>query len=304
MRTMPRRVVSAAHHRQEIAFGQDGAAVVVDRLQDDGRQLVAVPVEQRPEGGGVVEGGDDDAVRRAVGQAERFRLDGRRVGRAAIADGRPEAEGELVVEAVEMALELEHLGPAGEGAGDADGVERRLGAGGGEADHLEGGDLRDQSLGQADLSLAVVGAGDAELGRLPHRRDDGRVAVAEQRRAVGGADVDVLAAVLAIDERPVGARDVEGLAERGIRARGGRHAAWEHAPRPLVQPRRRLAHHPLPRRRRRTSAPVSPVPSKWKRGWRRAAGWSASVAASILVGHPSPSSAPVKVPAFPFPPVR
>ena len=90
---------------------------------------------------------------------------------------------------------------------------RRFGAGAGEADALAAGDRLAEQLGQLGVQLVLVGAGGAAL----QRRFDGlahaRVAVAQQRRAVAAAEVDVLPAVEVPHAAAFGAVEVHGMAQ-------------------------------------------------------------------------------------------
>ena len=97
--------------------------------------------------------------------------------------------------AVVAAGELDHLGPAGEAAGQPDRAHRRLGAAADQAHLLDRRDPGDDLLGQQHLAL---GRG-AERGPVVHRVLDRvehvGVRVAEDHRPPRADQVDVLAAV-------------------------------------------------------------------------------------------------------------
>jgi len=128
---------------------------------------------------------------------------------------------------VEVAFELQELLAAGVSAGEADAVQRRLGAGAGEADALITGNRFAKQLGEIRLQFILVGAGRAAcedlLGRLAHAR----IAVAQQRRPVATAEVDVLPPVEVPHAATLGAVEEHRMADGAIEACRGGDAAGE-----------------------------------------------------------------------------
>src|SRR5213078_1634056 len=96
---------------------------------------------------------------------------------------------------VVAAGELHDSRATGEAAGEADRRHRRLGAGADEPHLLDRADPGDDLLGELDLALGrrtEAGAA-ADLG--PHRVDNGGMRMAEDDRAPGADEVDVVTAV-------------------------------------------------------------------------------------------------------------
>ena len=104
---------------------------------------------------------------------------------------------------------------AGEGAGQAEGGHRRLGAGVDEADHLHGGDRLADQAGELDLQLGGGAVGGAALDGGGDDAGDGGVGVAEDERAVGADVVDVGVAVDVEDARAAAEGDDRRLAAHG-----------------------------------------------------------------------------------------
>src|SRR5262249_23728583 len=144
----------------------------------------------------------------------------------------------------EVALELEQLAPAGEGAGQAEAVQRRLGAGAGEADSLQTGDRFAQQAGQIGVQLVLVGAGGAarqhRLDGPPHPG----VAGAQERGAVAATEVEVFTTVEVPQAAAGGAVEVHRVPDRPVEARRGADAAGQILPGLLVL--LRDAAHALP----------------------------------------------------------
>src|ERR1019366_5444603 len=109
---------------------------------------------------------DQDLLRRAGRQTQGFGAGDRRVGWASFVASWPEAEGERIVEAVELTLELEYERSSGCRPSDPNRVGGCLGSRGREAYHLKRGNARDEALGQLDLGWPVVGAGKSPIDRL------------------------------------------------------------------------------------------------------------------------------------------
>ena len=117
----------------EVAFGgRDGSGVADDRLNDDGGDRVRVGGEGGAQGAEVIEGQGKGVLGGVGGDA----------GGAGDAEGGDAGAGldqHGVGVAVVAALELEHQVAVGEAAGEADSGHAGLGAGGGEAEALDGG---------------------------------------------------------------------------------------------------------------------------------------------------------------------
>ena len=164
---------------QERPADGHGPPVAAGRLQDDAAD-VRVGLERALHGVGVV-------GRQHDGQGGDFRRDSRRRGAVV---GRVGGGDEEVVPAVEVAGELEHLGPAGEDPRQPQGHQRRLGARRREAHRLRRRHEPLDELAPFDLFF-VAGAGVRGLRHLPlHRLDHGGMAVAEKQRPVAGPVID------------------------------------------------------------------------------------------------------------------
>ncbi len=147
--------------------------------------------------------------------ADRRRL----VRRAAII--RLGVDGDLqgVVVPVVAALDLDDVGPSGDGPHQVDGGQRRLGAAVGEAPHRQA-----EAPGQLGGDRDDVGDRLGEVGAvahpLGHRGDDGRVGVAGEHRAEAAVEVDVLGAVDVPDPRASAALDEHRARRRVLPGRG------------------------------------------------------------------------------------
>ena len=139
----------------------------------------------------VVEGRDQHVLLDGPRDARRRRLR-RRVGRRA---DREQAHLRVVARAVEAALELEHGVAAGRRAGQAQGVEGRLGAGGRELDELGARHALHDPLGELHDRLVEGVERRADGGLALRGLDHARMAVADHERARAEHVVDVLAAV-------------------------------------------------------------------------------------------------------------
>ncbi len=102
--------------------------------------------------------------------------------------------------AVVAALDLDDQVATGDGAHQVHGVHRRLGAGVGEAPQRQVEPAR-QFGGHPDRVLGRLREVRAAAHPLGHRRDDRRVRVSGDRRAVPAVHVDVLGAVDVVDLR-------------------------------------------------------------------------------------------------------
>ena len=97
--------------------------------------------------------------------------------------------------AVVAAGELHDHVAAREGAGQAQGAHRRLGARADQADRLDGRDARAHLLREGHLARLRRAERQAARRLLLHRRDDLRVRVSHDHRPPGAHQIDVLAAV-------------------------------------------------------------------------------------------------------------
>ena len=123
------------------------------------------------------------------GHAHRVGLRARIVRR----DGRHRAPQPVVVHAVPRAFEFQDLVAAGEGARDAQRVERRFGPRSGVVNDVRAGNRLDQPLGQDDLGLVEKVEGRPLRQLLRDRRRDRRMRVTEERRPRAQVIVEVLA---------------------------------------------------------------------------------------------------------------
>ena len=203
---------------EEAGLGRDEA---LERLDDDGGQLVGVRGDDALDRAEIVERRDQHFG------LERVR-DARRVGHGSgegLGRARRRAHHGIVVGAVVAALELEDLVALAIRARDAEREEGRLRAGGGEA-HLLGARHRlADLLGQLDDGLVDHEVRAAALDLLAHRGDHRRMRVAEDERAGGQDVVDVLAPAHVVDLRALAVLDDEGGLLRV--AGGAQHAAGQ-----------------------------------------------------------------------------
>ena len=145
------------------------------------------------DGGEVVVGRDQHGLGQHVGHAAAVDAADRVVaGRLG-----EDADRRIVVVAVVGTLELQHLVLAGEGPGHAQGIEGRLGAGGGEGDFLGAGDGVDQDAGQLDGGV-VQGAEEVQalVGLFLHGDQHRRMGVSQD---VGAGAADVVDVPVALD---------------------------------------------------------------------------------------------------------
>ena len=135
------------------------------------------------------------------------------------------ADHDPVVGAVEGALELGELGPAGEGAGQAHGVHRGLGARVREAQALHRGHPPHERLGQPDLVLGGARERQARLGHRLHGLHHVGRGVAEDQARVVAVEVHALDAVGVPDVGALPALEVERIRieERRRAAVAARH---------------------------------------------------------------------------------
>ena len=137
--------------------------------------------------------------------------------RRARAGGHQEGVGVAVV----AARELDQLPPAGGGAGEAQRRHRRLGPRVDQAHHLDRRQRGGDPLAELDLGDGRGAEGGAAAERPLDGRDDRRMAVPEDVRAVAADVVEVAAAVLPLEPRPAAARTKTGVPPTPRKARTG-----------------------------------------------------------------------------------
>ena len=187
------------------------------RLEDDGGHVVAR----------LERGGDAACV---VGRQQDGLLDeiGRNARRHAALEVRHGAGSDAVVPAVEVADEADDLRLGRKGAGEPQRQMRGLGARRSEAHALGAGDQTVHQLGPSHLQLVRGAPMRAELHLALDRLHHGRMAMAEQQRAVAAEVVDVF---VAVDVPLAGARCSGGVDRIGhertavVRQAGGDHLA-------------------------------------------------------------------------------
>jgi 6-phosphofructokinase 2 len=234
-------VTRRAQCLEEPGLGRHDTHVRRNRLDDDARHAL---VEHR-----------DHVVRSDHGLGDGLRGDACGVrqterGEAATSPGKEE-----VSVAVVAPGELHDAAPPGEPPCDTDRAHRRLGARGGEAQQLDGGDPATHLLGEHHLSEGRrPEAGPIRRSRRD-RFEDGRVPVTEDRGAVG-LDVVEIATALDIDDvRTLAPRHEVGRAADGAE-RANRRA---HPPREAVErAREQCLVRQLPRTRHRSPRRAGP----------------------------------------------
>jgi len=164
--------------------GRHGTGAGAERLDQHGGDVVACG-QQVLHGGHVVDRHEDDAGRDFAQHAGRGRAVEVVLG----------AERDVVVPAVEVALETDDLFLAARGARDSQREVRCLSAGRREAHALGGRHHLADELRPLDLKLGAGGKVHALLQLRLRGGDDLRVLVAEQQRAVAAVVVDVFVAV-------------------------------------------------------------------------------------------------------------
>ncbi len=218
----------------EALLRKDRQGVAHDRLDDDGRDVMALPFEDPAEDLDVVVAGRDDRPAHGLGDAATPGQPDRVVEVAERGDVvRGDRDQGVVVDAVVLALELHDLAAAGVGPGDAHRVHRRLGP-------------RDRHPGLADparhrldelhgLDLVLGGQREAHAAAHPEVDVvvDPVVGVAEDDRAVAHPEVDVLVAVDVPDATALAAFDVDRVVAPGPEVRVG--ATGEGLERPPVE---------------------------------------------------------------------
>ena len=199
---------------QVFAIGRDAARVVVDRLADHSGDGVPVPGKrllQRPQ---IVPGQHQDEVR--GGTREARGIGAGRDGRRAVPRRARGVEHHVVVEAVEMALEAEESLPPGGRPGNADGQGGGFHARGGETHHLGARHGLAHQGGEAGHVLRLAGRDHAHLDGLQDGLPRGGMVVAENRRAVGQIEVEVLRPVEPGEPRALAPDEVHGAPEAAV----------------------------------------------------------------------------------------
>jgi len=160
--------------------------------------------------------------------------DAGRVGQAERRDARPRRHEERVGVPVVAPVELDHLLAARVRAHQPEHAHARLGAGVGEADHLDGGDRVDDHLGELVLERARRAERRALVKRVLQRVEHALVCVADDSRAPRADVVDVLVAVDVVGLASLDAvEDDRVAADRLECAHRRRHAAG-HDPARLI----------------------------------------------------------------------
>ena len=231
-------VAEVAQRLKVAGLRNDDADVHHDRLEDHRGDLPAVLAEELVERARVVEGDDDrvvphrprDALGRGLGRVCRARGVGGLAG-----DLLPQTEGVRlrhdreqhgVVVAVVGALHLHDAVAARGGAGDPDGVHRRLGAGVHEP-HPVDLEATADLLGERDGRLGGDREVDGPLGRALDGRDDLRVGMADDVHAESAVEIGVLGPVDVPDLRPLPLPQVDrvGVVALEVRGHAGRQAS-------------------------------------------------------------------------------
>ncbi len=206
-----------AHRLQEAGLRRDQP---LQRLDDDAADLVGVRLDQPHRCLDVVEGRDQHLAAHGIGDAGAV---GHRLGEIR-EPLRREGHQRPIGHAVVAALELHDLGLAAKGAGQAHGVEIRLGAGGEEAHLLDAGHRLDDRFGKPDAGLVVGEEGGAARDLREHRLGHRRVVVADEHRAGAEQVVDVVVA------RDIGDMPALAVADDDVIGEIAEAAAGHHAP--------------------------------------------------------------------------
>ena len=225
-------LVAEFAHALEIAWqGQDAAGIGHDRLGQHARDVVALALQGLPQDVEVVPRQDDEVLVDALGHARSLGHRDRRAVRPGLVDVRVLGPVNAIGEAVIHAFEPDHLLAAGEGAGEAQGIDDSLRARVAQAHLLHARNGGDDLVGEGGLVLMRQGEHRAAvLDRVDDGLGDPGRAVAEDHRPEAQQVVDVAIAVT-VDH--MGAFPV--VDEQGVRvpagpdrARGGIHAAGDH----------------------------------------------------------------------------
>jgi len=218
-------VAQLAAPLQQTGLGQDATLVIVDRFQHQRGHSIPVPGKRGFQCRFVVERDDDDVAASAGGDPRRFRIGDRRSGRPRLVQRWRGAEVQGVGIAVKVPFELDDLVAAGNAAGQAQGMHHGLGPRAGKPHQFRARYQLGDSPSQRHVMFRLVRTEDAQIQGPRYRRLDPGMVVAQQRRAVRDAHVDVFAAFDVVDSRAVAAGHVQRMADGCIGTRGGRDAA-------------------------------------------------------------------------------
>ncbi len=209
-----------AHGLQVAGLRQADADVLHDRFDDEARHVATGEclLEQL----GTVVRDDLGIGQHGAGDACRGRDGTGLVGRAGLADRRLHRDHHLVVVAVIATFDLDDLVAAGDTAGDANGVHRRLGAAVGEPPHRQLV-ASGKHLGDVGVQLARRHEERAVVELALDRAAHDRVAVAGEQRAEAHVEVDVAIAVDVFHPRRLGATDHDRMRIVGLEARWHAH---------------------------------------------------------------------------------
>ncbi len=196
---------SLAQQLEESRGGRDAAHVADQRLDDHGRDPRAVLLEGMRQGRRIVE----RQRNRSGGELGRY---ARGIRDAEGGESRAALHQQRIDVAVVAALELDGEVAAGEPARHPQGAHGGLGAGGNQAQALDGGYGAADLLGKLDLALGRSAEAGADLKRLAQRLDYRRMAVAEQQRSPGSHVVEERVAIDVIKAGALAARDEERIA--------------------------------------------------------------------------------------------
>ena len=174
----------------------DHAHVAGDRLDDEARDPLPMPVERALERGNVVER-DRQRQRREVG------WDAGASGDAEGQDARSRLDEQRVDVAVVAALDLEDAAAVRGGAGEPNRRHRGLGSGGHKAHLLARGYGGDHAARELGFELGRRAEGRPLPRLIAQRRDHARVGVTDDQRTPRAEVVDVVAAVGVGDDRAV-----------------------------------------------------------------------------------------------------
>jgi hypothetical protein len=219
-----------AQRLEEAGLRRDDAHVPGHGLDDDRRELVAVPLDRGRDALGVVVGADDRVRGRAGRDARRGRdPEGREPG----ARRREQRVGVAVV----AARELEDAVAAGRAAREPERAHRRLRPGGDEPHLLDRGNGVDELLGERHFALRRRAVGRSCGGGLLYGLDHLGIGVAEDERAPGEDPVEIAVALGIPEVSALAALGEERLAgaDGAPGTHGGVDPARNHPGRALIE---------------------------------------------------------------------
>ena len=200
---------------------RDGAGVSDDGFDDDAGDVVWTGGEDCGDGVEVVEG-QGEGVHGSLGG------DACGAGDPESGDSAAGLDEHRVGVAVVAALELDDEVAAGESAGEADGGHAGFGAGGDEAELLDGG----KAVGDEFREIGFGGDGGSEAGALGGGLldgfDDGRKGMAKDHRPPGAEEVEVAVAIFVVEVCAFGVGEEGWVSAYGAEGADGRvDASWE-----------------------------------------------------------------------------